>query len=83
MLIRFLFSILGQTERKMVHKTEIFFFTVALVGSVSLLLLVFQTTPPSRSKQTDNDTAAIPASATSEYFRSCTGALEQVRKSPC
>lgn len=26
MLIRFLFSILGQTERKMVHKTEIYIF---------------------------------------------------------
>ena len=35
------------------------FFTVALVGNVSLLLWVFQTTPRSRSKQTENDTAAI------------------------
>ena len=31
MLIRFVFSILGQTERKMVHKTEIFFLLLPLL----------------------------------------------------
>ena len=57
-IIRFLFSILGQTQPKMVYKIEIFLLLLPLLV-VSLLLWVFQTTPRSRSKQTENDTAAI------------------------